>query len=87
MSKKTIKITNDSGLHARPAGMLVKAITELDADVRVLKGDRESNAKSMMGILSLGAKKGEELTFVAEGVDELRAIREVESLFASNFGE
>jgi len=87
MSKKTLKVMNESGIHARPAGQLVKTITKFKSDVRIIKNDNEYNAKSIMGILSLGAKKGDELTFIAEGADEDHVIREVESLFASNFGE
>jgi len=87
MSKKILTVNNASGIHARPASLLVKTITKFKSDVRVIKNNNEYNAKSIMGILSLGAKKGDELTFIAEGTDEHHVIAELETLFASNFGE
>lgn len=66
-------ITDEIGLHARPAGLLVKAITGFDCDVTIKKGTMESNAKSIIGIMALGIKNGEEVTFIIDGSDEAEA--------------
>ena len=66
-------VTDEIGLHARPAGLLVKAITGFDSNITIKKGTMESNAKSIIGIMALGIKNGEEVTIVIEGPDEAEA--------------
>jgi phosphocarrier protein HPr len=66
-------VTDEIGLHARPAGLLVKAINGYASNITVIKGAMEGNAKSILGIMALGVKKGEEVTFLIDGPDEAEA--------------
>lgn len=87
MIKKDIVLENEPGLHARPASLFVKEAARYKADVSIIKDGREFNAKSIMGILSMGAGKGEKITIVTEGEDEGEAMEGLIDLLASNFGE
>ena len=73
-------ITDAQGIHARPAGILVKAIAKKTSDIKIKKaGDtREVNAKSIMGMMSLTLMPGEEITVVANGTDEKEAAAGIE---------
>lgn len=83
MKKLEIVLTNTAGLHARPASMLVEVAKDFDSDIKIdLKGQTYV-AKSMMSILSMGASKGSELTFMIDGVDENDAYDALEKLFDS----
>mgnify|MGYP003235331820 CR=1 FL=1 len=72
-------VTDAQGIHARPAGILVKAIAKKTS------GDtREVNAKSIMAVMSLGVKKGNEVIITAEGEDEEEAIAEIQKVLEEN---
>ena len=73
-------VTDAQGIHARPAGILVKAIAKKTSDIKIKKaGDtREVNAKSIMGMMSLTLMPGEEITVVANGTDEKEAAAGIE---------
>ena len=79
-------IKDELGIHARPAGILVKAIAKKTSDIKIKKaGDtREVNAKSIMAVMSLGAKKGNEVIITAEGEDEEEAIAEIQKVLEEN---
>lgn len=66
-------VTDEIGLHARPAGLLVKTVTGFDSNITIKKGTMESNAKSIIGVMALGVKNGEEVTFIIDGSDEAEA--------------
>ncbi|MDK2562996.1 HPr family phosphocarrier protein [Romboutsia sedimentorum] len=85
--EKLITIKNASGLHARPAGMFVKKAAEFKSTVEVLAKGKTVNAKSIMGIMSLGLAKGDELTIVANGDDQEVAIAALVELVDGGFGE
>ena len=87
MKKLDIVLENKTGLHARPASMLVEVAKDFDADIKIELNEQTYVAKSMMSILSMGATKGSELTFVIDGSDEDQAYDALEKLFNSNFGE
>jgi phosphotransferase system HPr (HPr) family protein len=87
MKKLNIVLKNDTGLHARPASMLVEVAKDFDSDIKIELNEQTYVAKSMMSILSMGATKGSELTFVIDGSDEEQAYDALEKLFNSNFGE
>lgn len=63
-------IENASGLHARPASMLVKEATGYQSEISLVKNDKKINCKSIMSVLSAGVKQGETVTFVFDGADE-----------------
>ena len=80
MAKFTYVVQDNEGIHARPAGILVKAIAKKTSDIKIKKaGDtREVNAKSIMGMMSLTLLPGEEITVVANGTDEKEAAAGIE---------
>ena len=63
-------IENASGLHARPASMLVREATSYQSDISLVKNDKKINCKSIMSVLSAGVKQGDAVTFVFDGADE-----------------
>lgn len=80
MVKKSVKIKNKLGLHARPASILVKKASEFESKITIEKDGVEVNAKSIMGVMMLAAEKGSEVILTAEGEDEKRAIEELVEL-------
>ncbi|HBG0288707.1 TPA: HPr family phosphocarrier protein [Clostridioides difficile] len=85
--EKVVSIKNASGLHDRPAGMFVKKAAEFKSTVEVVAKDKTVNAKSIMGIMSLGLAQGEELKLVVNGEDEEVALAAMVELVESGFGE
>jgi phosphocarrier protein len=85
--EKIVKITNESGLHARPAGLLVKEAAKFKSDIQIKFGEKTANAKSIMAILSLGLQKDSEITLVINGEDEKEALDTLVELFNNNFNE
>lgn len=74
MVEKQIEIMNETGLHARPAAMFAKAAGKFKSSVTVVCDGRKANAKSILGIISLGAAKGKIVTVSVEGEDEVEAV-------------
>ncbi|WP_164522081.1 HPr family phosphocarrier protein [Halocella sp. SP3-1] len=77
MVEKKVVIKNKTGLHARPAGRLVKKAKAYLSDIKLIYGDKEINAKSVMNVMTLGAAKGKELIIKASGDDEKKAVNEL----------
>lgn len=77
MFREEVILQNETGLHARPASMFVKEASKFKSDIKLLKGEKEYNAKSIMGILSMGVTKGDKITIQAEGEDEETAVKEL----------
>jgi PTS hybrid protein len=82
-----IELTNDIGLHARPAALLARSLTGLTADVTVRLGDKEADARSVLGLLGLAARKGDRLVVSARGEQAAEAITRIRELADKNFGE
>ena len=87
MTEKTITITNRAGIHARPAAVLVQAAKDYSANIFFEKGNDRINAKSIMGILTLGAGYNTEIKIIAEGEDEKQAVEALARLFETKFEE
>jgi phosphocarrier protein HPr len=87
MNSQTVKVTNESGIHARPASLFLQAATFFKSNITITKNEKSGNAKSLLGLLSLGIKKDTEITINAEGEDEKEAVTELIKLVASKFGE
>jgi len=87
MISARVTIVNKLGLHARAASRLVNTASGYAAEIRVVKGARAVNAKSIMGVLTLAATRGTDLTIEAEGADEQQALDAVTQLIAGRFGE
>lgn len=78
MTKKVIEIKLQNGLEARPVAMLVQIASRYDCTVYLEGGGRKVNAKSIMGMMTLGLNQGEEVTVIADGSDEAAAVENVE---------
>ncbi len=87
MISKAIVVQNQVGLHARPATFFIQKSNEFKSSIWVEKDERRVNAKSLLGVLSLGITKGTEVTVIADGADEKEAIDALEALVESNFSE
>jgi phosphocarrier protein len=80
-------ITNSSGLHARPATFFIQKANFYKSTILIEKDDRRVNAKSLLGVLSLGIAKGMTVKLTADGLDEEAAIDGLVSLINSGFNE
>lgn len=87
MVSKEVVINNQVGLHARPATFFIQKANEFKSSIWIEKDDRRVNAKSLLGVLSLGIVKGTAVTIVADGVDENEAILTLSELIDSDFSE
>lgn len=93
MKESKIIVNNKVGLHARPASLFVQEAAKYSSDIKVYtqdpdtKEDREANAKSILGVLTLGVFQGMEITIRAEGDDEEKAVNTLLALVENNFGE
>ena len=87
MISKEVIINNPVGLHARPATFFIQKANEFKSSIWVEKEDRRVNAKSLLGVLSLGIVKGTAITLIADGADEEAAISTLVQLAESNFEE
>jgi phosphocarrier protein HPr len=85
--QKDVTIVNKLGLHARAASKFVTVASGFESDIRVERNGRQVNGKSIMGVMLLAAAKGTQITIVAEGADEGRAVEALESLVEHRFGE
>ena len=85
--EKTVKILNETGVHARPAGAFVKLASKFSSDINIEFNGAISNAKSIMNMLSLGLKKEDEIKIIANGEDEKEAVEALANLIESKFGE
>ncbi len=82
MIQKSIQIKMETGLEARPVAMLVQIASQFESSVYINAGTKKVNAKSIMGMMSLGLASGESVTVVAEGKDEEAAVAEVEKFLS-----
>ncbi|KXZ39518.1 phosphocarrier protein [Alkalithermobacter thermoalcaliphilus JW-YL-7 = DSM 7308] len=85
--ERKVTIVNASGLHARPAGMFVKKASEFKSSVEIEFNGKKINAKSIMGVMSLGLAKGNEIKIIANGEDAQSALDALVALVESGFGE
>ena len=79
MLSKTIVVQNQVGLHARPATFFIQKSNEFKSSIWIEKEDRKVNAKSLLGVLSLGITKGTEIKIITDGVDEEEARKQAAS--------
>ena len=87
MVSKEVVINNQVGLHARPATFFIQKANEYKCSIWVEKEERRVNAKSLLGVLSLGIVKGTNIALIADGSDEKEAVDALVSLIQNNFGE
>jgi phosphocarrier protein len=87
MTEKNVTVINRAGIHARPSALLVQTTKNFKCNIYIEKKSDRINAKSIMGIITLGATYGTELKIVADGEDEELAVEALVKLFESKFEE
>ncbi len=84
---KEAVVNNQVGLHARPATFFIQKANEFKSSLWVEKDTRRVNAKSLLGVLSLGIVKGTSINLIGDGTDEKEAVEALVELIATNFSE
>ena len=87
MRQLEIEIINESGLHARPASVLVKTASRFSSHIRIVKDDIEIDGKSILGVMSLAAEQGSKIILIADGEDEDCALDALVTLVNNGFKE
>ncbi|MFD1066480.1 phosphocarrier protein HPr [Oceanobacillus locisalsi] len=87
MKAQTFKITAETGVHARPATLLVNKAGQFDSEIEVSYKGKNVNLKSIMGVMSLGIPKGAEIEISADGNDEEEALQGVADVIKEHLGE
>ncbi len=87
MCVKDVVVENQVGLHARPATFFIQKANEFKSSIWVEKEERRANAKSLLGVLSLGIMGGTQIRIIAGGVDEQEAVDALAKLVESGFAE
>ena len=87
MFSREVTVNNQVGLHARPATFFIQKANEFKSSIWVEKDERKVNAKSLLGVLSLGIVRGTAITISADGADDEVAVIALAELISSNFSE
>ncbi len=87
MISREVKITNNIGLHARPATFFIQKANSYKSSIWVEKDDRRVNAKSLLGVLSMGISNGMSINLIADGLDENEALDGLAELINTGFAE
>lgn len=90
MKQITVTVTNEVGIHARPASLLTKIVQKYESEIEVYKnGDEEKKhqPRSILSLMAMGAKKGDKLIFTANGHDEEAALAEIKAFIESGCNE
>lgn len=74
-------IKDDLGIHARPAGVLVKAATKYECEITIAKGEKQTSAKKLFGLMGMSVKNGDNVTVACDGPDEEAACTELRQIF------
>lgn len=84
MKSFTYIITDENGIHARPAGLLIKKAAEFSSDITITFGSRTADAKKIFSVMSLCAKQNDEITVVIDGSDEEKAFSSLQVFLKEN---
>lgn len=87
MVETNVTVKNRAGIHTRPAASIVKLSAKFSSDIYLIRDGFAINAKSIIGVMTLAAEQGANLTIRADGEDEEIASKEMKELFDSGFGE
>ena len=87
MPSLIVTIANRLGLHARAAAQVVRIASAYESDIRIARGDKEVDGKSIMGLMMLAASQGTEIEIRTEGVDAEDALEALRELISTRFGE
>lgn len=80
MVEKTFTVIDETGIHARPATILVSNASKFESDIKLEYKEKQVNLKSIMGVMGLGIPKGAEIKIIAEGSDEEAALNALEEV-------
>jgi phosphocarrier protein len=87
MTERTVTVSNRAGVHARPSALIVQATKNFKCSIHFERGRDRINAKSIMGVITLGASYGTAINIVAEGEGEEEAVEIIANLFETGFSE
>lgn len=87
MKQIELVIQNETGLHARPAKVLVNLAKQFKSNISLQNGNKKANAKSMVSVLTLGAARGSQIMLMVDGVDEDQAIADIEAAIRAGLGD
>ncbi len=87
MIQRDVTVTNNIGLHARPATFFIQKANSFKSSIWIEKDERRVNAKSLLGVLSMGIAKGMTVTLIADGQDEGDALDKLIALIQTGFAE
>lgn len=85
MIRITVEVTVSGGLHARPASVLVHLLNKHQSTVKILYNGKEANGKSILSVMALAVKTGDEITFEVDGTDEQDVAAKIQQLFERDF--
>ena len=85
MTDTTLTVQNDTGLHSRPADLFVRTAKLYESTITVHKGTKSADAKNIIKVILLNVSQGQEVRIEADGPDEEEALKDLETLIASNF--
>lgn len=80
-----VEVTVSGGLHARPASVLVHLLNQHQSAVKMIYNGKAANGKSILGVMALGVKAGDEIAFEVDGADEQEAVLRIQQLFDRDF--
>ena len=84
MIVKEVKLNNEAGLESKMAALFIQKASNYKSRIWIESNERKANAKSLLGLLSLGIYKGAKVTIIADGEDEQKAVEELEEYLSSN---
>lgn len=84
MKEKTFIVTDETGIHARPASLLVSSASKFRSEITIEYKEKKANLKSIMGVMALGVKKGETIKITADGLDEEEAIHTLDVMLRTS---
>jgi phosphotransferase system HPr (HPr) family protein len=87
MQRASVRLTNPQGLHARPAAMFTMTASGFPCDIQVEKAGKTVNGKSVIKLLSLDCRTGDQITITADGIDDVVAVQKLVGLIESGLGE
>jgi phosphocarrier protein len=85
MTERVVKVTNRAGIHARPSSLIVSAVNKMKSQILLDVDGNQINAKSILGVITLGAAYGTEIKIIADGEDEQDAVDAIVHLFDVKF--
>ncbi len=84
MLEKTVKVSMTEGTEERPVAVLVQIASQYESQIHLVSDDKKINAKSIMGMMSMGFTEGQEITIIADGKDAEAAVNEIADYLTAN---